>query len=118
MNRPSGSTANGIRRIIKRKHLTQAAVAERAGFTPQQINDMLQGRTRIYADHIPALAAALEVEPCEIFREDEWNGILSEKYESLSVLDLDGEKELAAISADCVTTASDNIVVRLKPRNP
>ena len=108
MNRPSGSTANGIRRIIKRKHLTQAAVAERAGFTPQQINDMLQGRKRIYADHIPALAAALEVEPCEIFR----------KYESLSVLDLDGEKELAAISADCVTTASDNIVVRLKPRNP
>ena len=63
-------TAYGIRRILKRKKLVQSHIAELAGFTPQQFNDMLMGRKLIRADHLPQIAQALGVEPGEIFREE------------------------------------------------
>lgn len=108
--------AAGIQRIMKQKKLVQAQIAERSGFTPQQFSDMLHGRKRILADHLPVIAAEMGVEPGEIFSENAENGILSHGYERIIVQDLTDKRELAVISEELVTTASDNIVVRLVPR--
>ena len=44
------------------------------------------------------------------------NNILSEKYEKLSVFDEKSKKEIAVITADMITTANENIVVKLSPK--
>ncbi len=67
----SDITAQGIRRVIEQKRLVQANVAAAAGFTAQQFTDMLHGRKRILADYLPRIAAAMGVEPGEIFRKEE-----------------------------------------------
>lgn len=59
--------ANGIREIIEEKGMVQREVAKRAGFTAQQLNDMLFGRKIIRAEYIPAIAKALNVEIEELF---------------------------------------------------
>ena len=110
------TAAAGIRRIMEEQKLTQAEVAERSGYTKQQFNDMLQGRKRILADYLPRIAEAMGVEPGEIFRKADGNGILSHRYTRIIVGDLESKKELAVISEDLVTTASDNIVVKLVPK--
>lgn len=62
-----GSTAKGIRVIIAEKGLKQKRVAERAGFTPQEMSLMLHGRKTIKADYIPEIARALEVDANAIY---------------------------------------------------
>lgn len=59
--------ANGIRRSIERKGLYKKFVAEQAGFTEQQLCDMLNGRKIIRAEYIPSLAKAIGVEIPEIY---------------------------------------------------
>ena len=59
--------ANSIRRIITEKGLVQGKVAERAGFSDQQLCDMLADRKIIRAEYVPALAAALGVTPNDLF---------------------------------------------------
>ena len=44
------------------------------------------------------------------------NNILSEKYEKLIVFDEKSQKEIAVVTADMVTTANENIVVKLLPK--
>lgn len=58
-----------IKRIVEEKGLTKTGVAERAGFTLQQLSDMLGGRKTIKASMIPALSGALGVEPNDLFKE-------------------------------------------------
>lgn len=109
-------TAERIRIIIREKNLVQHRVAEAAGFTGQQLCDMLRGRKLILADYLPRLAAALGVESRELLPDGMETRILSSAYERLTVTELDTGKEIAVVTADTVTTAADNIVVRLLPR--
>lgn len=57
-----------IKRIIKEKGMLQKAVAEKAGFTSQELSDMLNSRKIIRADMIPSFCSALGVEPNELFK--------------------------------------------------
>lgn len=59
--------AENISRLINEKGLKQVYVAEKAGFTPQELSDMLNGRRLIKACDIPKLALALDVEINEIY---------------------------------------------------
>lgn len=56
-------------RIIKESGMKQCAVAEKAGYTKQQFNDMLNGRRVIKAMDILALSHALGVSPNDLFME-------------------------------------------------
>ena len=53
--------------IIEQKGLKQKAVAERAGFTSQQLTDMLKGRKLIKPCDVLALADALGVTANDLF---------------------------------------------------
>ena len=59
--------ARGIRRLMREKKLKQRDVARDAGFTEQQMSDMLAGRKRILADYIPRLAASMGATAQDIF---------------------------------------------------
>ena len=59
--------ATGTRCIIARKGLKNIYVAERAGFTPQELSDMLNGRRLIKACDVPKLANALGVDAGDIY---------------------------------------------------
>jgi len=54
-------------RIIDEKGLKKAGVAKRAGFTQQQLSDMLAGRKTIKAEMIPAICGALGCEPNDLY---------------------------------------------------
>ena len=56
-----------IRRIINQKGMKQKAVAEMAGFTPQEFSHMMNGRKRIAAIYIPKIADALDVSCNDLF---------------------------------------------------
>ena len=59
MNFPANT---GISKIIKEKGFKQTYVAESAGYTPQELSDMLNGRRLIKACDIPRIAKALGIE--------------------------------------------------------
>ena len=59
--------ATGTRHIIAQKGLKNIYVAERAGFTPQELSDMLNGRRLIKACDVPKLAFAMEVKEGDIY---------------------------------------------------
>lgn len=59
--------ARGLREIIAEKGLKNLYVAEKAGFTAQELSDMLNGRRLIKACDIPRLAEALEVKTDDIY---------------------------------------------------
>lgn len=58
-----------IRTIIKDKGFLQKAVATRAGYSPQEFNNMLAGRKIIRAEEIPRIACALGCRSEDIFKE-------------------------------------------------
>jgi transcriptional regulator with XRE-family HTH domain len=53
--------ANRVKEIISKKGLKQASVAEKAGFTPQEFSDMLNGRRLMRAIDIASIINALAV---------------------------------------------------------
>ena len=57
----------GIARIIKEKGLKQAYVAEKAGYKPQELSDMLNGRKLIKACDILKLSIVLGVTADDIY---------------------------------------------------
>ena len=61
------SVARGIKNIISEKGLIQKVVAQRAGFTEQQLSDMLNGRKVIRVDYLPSLAKSLVVKISDIY---------------------------------------------------
>ena len=60
-----------ISRIIDERGFKQRAIAQRAGFSPQQFTDMLNGRRIIKACDVLAVADALGVEVGELFIEED-----------------------------------------------
>lgn len=61
--------ASGMRRIIAKKGLKNIYVAQKAGFTSQELSDMINGRRLIKACDVPRLATALGVEAGDIYSE-------------------------------------------------
>lgn len=59
---------SNIKCLIKRKGMKQCVVAERAGFTAQELSDILSGRRKLLrVEHILPVADALGVEVKELF---------------------------------------------------
>lgn len=59
--------AENVARIIKNKGLKQVYVAEKAGYAPQELNNMLNGRRLIKSCDILRLATTLEVTANDIY---------------------------------------------------
>lgn len=72
--------AKTIIQIIESKGLKQCVVADKAGFTTQAFNAMLNGRKLIRPNAIPAIAQALGVTPNELFGINSKKG--AKKYEN------------------------------------
>ncbi len=60
--------AKNISKIIEEKGLKQIYVAEKAGYKPQELSDMINGRRLIKVCDITRLARALKVEINEIYK--------------------------------------------------
>lgn len=60
--------AANIKDIIKASGLKQKAVAEKSGFGDKEFSNLLNGRKRIGAEHIPAIANALGVTPNDLYK--------------------------------------------------
>ncbi len=61
-----------IKDIITSKGLKQSAVAKKAKLTEKELSDMLNCRRKlIRAEHLPAIANALDVDINELFRTSE-----------------------------------------------
>ena len=63
--------AKNIARIIREKGLKQIYVAEKAGYLPQELNDMLNGRRLIKACDIQKLSVVLGVTANDIYEKAE-----------------------------------------------
>lgn len=61
----------GLKFLIAAKGLKNLFVAEKAGYTPQELSDMLNGRRLIKACDIPRLADAIDVTTDEIYKAGE-----------------------------------------------
>lgn len=59
--------SRGLKIIIIQKGLKNLYVAEKSGFAPQELSDMLNGRRLIRACDIPKLAHVLGVEAGDIY---------------------------------------------------
>ncbi len=59
--------AENVERIIREKGLKKRAVAECAGFTQNEFSAMLHGRKLILAEHVIALARALNKSPNDLY---------------------------------------------------
>ena len=66
-------------RVIEEKELKKKGVAKRAGITSQMLSDIIAGRKVIRADMVPALAAALDVQIPELFKDFEKGGVNDER---------------------------------------
>ena len=56
-----------IRAIISEKGLKQNYVAEKAGFTPQELNNILCGRKVFKTEYVKPICNALDIMPNELF---------------------------------------------------
>lgn len=59
--------SSGLKSIIAQKGLRNGFVAEKSGFTSQELSDMLNGRRLIRACDIPKLASVLGVKAGDIY---------------------------------------------------
>lgn len=67
--------ANNIMHIMKAKGLKQCAIAARAGYSSQALNDMLKGRRLIKVNDVVVLANALDVSPGCLFYQNGQDGM-------------------------------------------
>ena len=59
--------AKNIAGVIENKGLKQVYIAEKAGYSPQELNDMLNGRRLIKANDIARISLALGVDANYLF---------------------------------------------------
>lgn len=58
---------SNLRTAIDESGYKQKVVAERAGMTPRQLNDILCFRKRLDAAYIPAFCIVLNISPAKVF---------------------------------------------------
>ena len=71
--------ATGLKVIIARKGLKNLYVAANAGYTSQELSDMLNGRRLIKACDIPRLTKVLKVTSDDIYAAGKKGGNLEDK---------------------------------------
>lgn len=59
--------ADNVKRHISNRGLKQSALAQKAGFTAQELNDMLNGRRLMRAVDIASIIDALDVDANALF---------------------------------------------------
>lgn len=59
--------SRGLQELIRKNGFKQRHIAAKAGYTAQELNDMLNGRKLIKACDIPKLACALGVTSDDIY---------------------------------------------------
>lgn len=105
-----------LRDLCSRRSESQAAIAAAAGISPQRLNDIVQGRKPLSLKLVVPICRAVGCEPNDLFGwENGGNGFLSGRITKLTVLDLITGEEVAAVTNDLITTAGDDIVVRITP---
>ena len=62
--------AENVNHIIKERNLKQSAIAQKAGFTPQEFNAMLKGRKLMRAIDIASILDVLGVDANELFKKE------------------------------------------------
>lgn len=62
-----------ILEILKKKSLTQAALAEKLGWTRQDVNKIVHGRKNVTAQELKEISDALNVSMEELVKEDSVN---------------------------------------------
>lgn len=67
MREHNGVIPKNVQKIIQEKGMKQCVIAEKANYTKQQFNDMLNGRRVIKAVDILKIAEVLNVSPNELF---------------------------------------------------
>lgn len=61
------STAEKIGAIIKEKGFKQCAIANKAGFSARELNDLICGRKVFRADYVIPICCALDITPNDLF---------------------------------------------------
>ena len=59
--------ADNIKAIIRDLCISQSVLSQKAGYSKQQLNNMLQGRKLIRVDDIPRIAEALSLTPNDLY---------------------------------------------------
>lgn len=62
--------APNVKRIIRERCLKQAAIAEKAGYTPNAFSAMMSGRKMIKDTDVVRIANALDVDANELFKKE------------------------------------------------
>lgn len=105
-----------INKLIIESGITKASIARELGVSPQQFNNAIHGKRPIPIKWVIPVCRILGCDPNTLF---EWEGegmkYLSDDYTKLVVLDTDTGKEIAAVTNEEITTAGENIVVKLTP---
>ncbi|HEX8617674.1 MAG TPA: helix-turn-helix transcriptional regulator [Thermoanaerobaculia bacterium] len=65
---PLQSFGEHLRTLREERDLSQARLSERAGLNPNYVGDVERGRRNPCLDNIVKLAAALDINPSELFR--------------------------------------------------
>jgi len=111
-----GKMNQRLRDLCGKSTKKQSAIAAAAGISPQRLNDIVKGRKPVSIKLVVPICQAVECTPNELFGwEDDSMGILSDKITKLVVLDINTGREIAVVTNDLITTAGDNIVVKLTP---
>lgn len=61
------NTTKNLDILIKEKGYKQCAIAQKAGFSARELNDLINGRKTFKADYVPEICKALDVTPNELF---------------------------------------------------
>lgn len=105
-----------IELLIKESGKTQTAVAKAIGTRPQYLNAVIKGKRPVPIKWIEPLCEVLSCDPNTLFG---WERVetycLLKGVSKLTVFALDTGKEIAVVTSELITTAGDNIVVKLTP---
>lgn len=103
----------------ERLGLSGKEAARLAGISPQSYSYIERGQRKPSVEVAKRLARVLNVPWISFFEDDApragTEGILAPGIEKLTIFDTETQKEIAVITNELITTAADNIVVKIKP---
>ncbi len=110
MDQQEATFAERLRELLDRKHISQTELAERTGCSQSAISHMLNRNSRPQKKTILKLAAALQVEPVELWPDLEVAELLD------SVASFQQERQLTLAQADSLREASSRPAAKVKAK--
>ena len=95
----------------------KTAIAKDAGISPQRLNDILSGRRPLSMNLVIPICIAIDSEPNTLFGWNNKKKLLADQIRKIVVIDTDINQEIAVVTNKEITTAGNNIVVKLEPSN-